>query len=263
MALFRLIPEPLERVWGSTQLEPWFPNQAKPTGEVWFTGVPDAPLLIKFLFTSAKLSVQVHPSDAYALSQHGSRGKTEMWHVLRAAPGARIAAGFREEISERQLRESARTGEILNLLQWYDARVGDTFFIPAGTVHAIGEGLVLCEIQQNSDVTYRLYDYGRPRELHLDHAVNVSRRGPHLARAQAQGPTLASCEYFTAAKIDLSGTLRHQPEPGGREWWIVLEGSLGIDGQPTRAGEVYYVPPGQAAMDLAGEAVLLRASTRA
>jgi len=259
MAPFRLTPEPLEKVWGSTDLEPWFPNQAKPTGEVWFTGVPDSPLLIKFLFTAAKLSVQVHPGDAYAQLHHGSAGKTEMWHVLRAAPDARIAAGFREDISERQLREAARTGEIVELLQWYDARVGDTFFIPAGTVHAIGEGLVLCEIQQNSDVTYRVYDYGRPRELHLDHAANVSRRGPHAARSRPQGTRLASCEYFTTDRILVAGTLSHRPEQGSREWWIVLEGSLEIGGQPARTGDVYYVPSDQLVLDLSGEAVLLRA----
>jgi mannose-6-phosphate isomerase len=258
MAPLRLTPKPFTKIWGATQLEPWFPNQPAATGEVWFEGVPDSPLLIKFLFTAEKLSVQVHPGDAHARTHHGSRGKTEMWHVLRAEPGARVAAGFRQELSEEQLRESARTGEIVDLLHWHEARAGDTFFIPAGTIHAIGEGLVLCEIQQNSDITYRLYDYGRPRELQVDQAVAVSRRGPHAVRPPAAGPALASCEYFTTAKNRLSGTLRHQPEDGAREWWIVIEGALEIGGRPVCTGVVYYLAPGHPALELAGEAVLLR-----
>ena len=121
MTPVRLTPRLLEKVWGSTTLEPWFPNQKNKTGEVWFEGVPNLPLLIKLLFTSEKLSVQVHPGDAHALLYHGSRGKTEMWHILRAEPGAQIAAGFRREITEEELHESARSGEIMDLLEWHDA----------------------------------------------------------------------------------------------------------------------------------------------
>src|SRR6476660_7140505 len=156
----RLTPRFVPKVWGSIHLEPWFPNASEKIGEVWFEPLPGAsalPLLIKFLFTTEPLSVQVHPE-----------GKTEMWHILAAEPGAKIAAGFREPITGQRLRESALSGEIEQLLEWFEARPGDTFFIPAGTVHAIGAGLVLCEIQQHSDLTYRLFDYGRRRELHLD-----------------------------------------------------------------------------------------------
>src|ERR1700692_4677210 len=163
----RLTRRFVPKVWGSTRLEPWFPDSAEKIGEVWFEGPPKPPLLIKFLFTTEPLSVQVHPE-----------GKTEMWHILAADPGAKIAAGSREKITEQRLRESALSGEIENLLEWFEARPGDTFFIPAGTVHAIGAGLALCEIQQWSDITYRLYDYGRPRELHLPQALTVSTRGP-------------------------------------------------------------------------------------
>jgi mannose-6-phosphate isomerase len=265
MAPVRLTPRLVEKVWGSTTLEPWFPNQKNKTGEVWFElpepeGVPHLPLLIKLLFTSERLSVQVHPDDAHALLYHGSRGKTEMWHVLRAAPGAQIAAGFRREITEQELRESARSGEIVDLLEWHDAHVGDTFFIPAGTVHAIGEGLVLCEIQQNSDVTYRLFDYGRQRELHLDQAARVSQRGPHAPRSARNGQSLVACEYFTTEKIRLAGTERHTPTPGCVEWLIVLEGEAAIDGQSSHAGEVWYLPPGSPPLELRGDAVLLRTS---
>jgi mannose-6-phosphate isomerase len=177
----------LEKVWGSTQLEPWFPNSEKKIGEVWLEG-ENLPLLVKFLFTTEALSVQVHPE-----------GKTEMWHVLAAEPGAKVAAGFHAPISEERLRSASLSGEIEDLLEWHDARPGDTFFLPAGVVHAIGPGLTLCEVQQYSDVTYRLYDYGRPRELHLDQGVAVSRRGPHAARQSARsspprgGGSMARC----------------------------------------------------------------------
>ena len=212
----RLTPRFLEKVWGSTQLEPWFPNPEKKTGEVWLEG-ESLPLLVKFLFTTEPLSVQVHPE-----------GKTEMWHVLRADPGAKVAAGFREPISEERLRESSLSGEIETLLDWYDARPGDTFFIPAGVVHAIGPGLAMCEIQQYSDVTYRLYDYGRPRELHLDQAIAVSQRGPHAARQPAREGVLVSCPFFTTEKLRVDGEFHVE---AGR-MVIVLDGP--------RAGEAWY-----------------------
>src|SRR5579872_6074020 len=158
--MHRLTPSFREKPWGSTHLAPWFPNPATRIGEVWFE--TDAlPVLVKFLFTTEKLSVQVHPEDDYARTHHDSRGKTEMWHILAAEPGAKIAAGFREGLSAEQLKSASLSGEIEQMLEWFDASPGDTFFIPAGTVHAIGAGLTLCEIQQHSDITYRLYDYGR------------------------------------------------------------------------------------------------------
>src|SRR5262249_13035711 len=160
--------------------------------------------------------------DAYAKEHHeGSLGKTEMWHVLRAEPGARIAAGFRREITKEELRETALSGAILELLEWQEARAGNTFFLPAGTVHAVGEGLVMFEIQQNSDLTYRLYDYGRGRDLHLEHGMNVSSLTPASVRAQPQGRVLASCKYFTTSKISLAGTERVEPAHDLVEWLAV------------------------------------------
>src|ERR1051325_3657019 len=112
--LVRLTPRQVPKVWGSTCLRPWFPDAGEKIGEVWFESTTKLPLLVKFLFTTEPLSVQVHPE-----------GKTEMWHILAAEPGAKIAAGFRETISEDRLRASALSGEIENLLQWHDARPGD------------------------------------------------------------------------------------------------------------------------------------------
>jgi len=166
----RLKPSLREKVWGKTALEPWFSNSARPIGEAWFLGDRELPLLVKLIFTSERLSVQVHPDDG----EDGPRGKTEMWYILDAEPGAAIALGFREPITREQLREAARTGEIEELLNWIPVKKGETYFTPAHTVHAIGAGIVLCEIQQNSDVTYRLWDYGRPREIHIEKAVPIA-----------------------------------------------------------------------------------------
>src|SRR5579862_442496 len=207
MPLRKLEPAFHGRVWGTRDLNPWFPDappqeSGLPIGEVWFE-TPEVPLLVKFLFTEKDLSVQVHPDDDYAGLHHKSAGKTEMWRVLAARKGAKIAAGFREPVTREQVRAAALDGSIVDLLEWFEARAGDTFFIPAGTVHAIGAGLTICEIQQSSDVTYRLYDYGRGRELHLDSALAVSRLGPHAPRALAQ----VACRYFVTEPLDITGTI--------------------------------------------------------
>lgn len=239
----RLTPRFLEKVWGATHLQPWFPDTAEKIGEVWLEGDPGLPLLIKFLFTTGKLSVQVHPGDEYAAEHHQSLGKTEMWHVLRAEPGAKIAAGFRQPVTKAQLEAAARSGEIENLLEWFDARIGDTFFLPAGTVHAIGPGLVLLEVQQNSDITYRLYDYGRPRDLHLAHGAAVSSLGPHAARAVPHGEILVDCPYFTVSRLELSGPKQIAASPRAT-YLIVIEGTCEVSGRSTKAGEGWFLPPG-------------------
>ena len=235
--LTRLTPRLVPKVWGSKHLEPWFPDASEKIGEVWFEAAEPLPLLVKFLFTTEALSVQVHPE-----------GKTEMWHILAADPGAKIAAGFREPITEERLRASALSGEIEDLLQWFEARPGDTFFIPAGTVHAIGAGLTLCEIQQHSDITYRLFDYGRPRELHLDEGARVSELGPHAARSAREG-VLVSCAFFTTEKLRVDDRVSRNAR-----MVILLDGTLKIDGQTALAGEVWYTDE---AIELAGEATVL------
>jgi len=239
MPVRRIAPSFRERVWGVTKLEPWFPNPRERIGEVWFENAGELPLLVKFVFTSEKLSVQVHPDDAYARARHNCLGKTEMWHVLAAEPGAKIAAGFRESITKERIREAALSGEIENLLEWYEASAGDTFFIPAGTVHAIGPGLVLCEIQQNSDITYRLYDYGRPRELHLDDALNVIHGDRVEARISPTTNVLIECDHFDVAQWRIDDAARHRSP--GPTYYIVVEGSGAIADQQTKAGDVWMV----------------------
>ncbi len=252
----RLTPSFREKIWGSTHLEPWFRDSDRKIGEVWFEGVDHLPLLVKFIFTTQKLSVQVHPGDEYAAKHHASRGKTEMWHILAAEPGAKIAAGFHHSITEQRLREASLSGEIEDLLEWFEARPGDTFFIPAGTVHAIGGGLVLCEIQQHSDVTYRLYDYGRPRELHLDRAAAVSHRGPHAARAGE-----VSCAYFKTSRVSIASPTHHTAPGETFELLIAIEGHGEIAGQPMNAGEVWYILPGSDPFALNGPMKVLNVTT--
>ena len=224
-------------------------------------GLETLPVLVKFIFTTEKLSVQVHPDDDYAARHHNSRGKTEMWHVLAAAPGARISAGFREPVSRERLHAAALSGEIENLLEEHPAAPGDTFFLPAGTVHTIGAGLVLCEIQQHSDLTYRLYDYGRPRELHLDHALAVTRREPHAARQTPLGGQLVSCPYFTVVRKRIEASTQLPPRPGGFELLIVTDGQGWIGTEAVRSGEVWYAPPGAQPLEATGTFTLLTAST--
>ena len=230
----RLQPHLVERIWGSTDLSPLYPKAEKQIGEVWFHDTSH-PLLVKFLFTTAKLSVQVHPGDAYAAAHEQSRGKTEMWHVLAAKHGARIALGLRETLTPERLREAALSGEIERLLNWIVVHAGETYFVPAGTIHAIGAGLTICEIQQNSDVTYRLFDYGRPRELQLEKSIAVSDLGVQTSTSRLFP---ICCHHFTVREVHLDGS-HHHVEPAPAELWISLEGSGAMGEVPFQAGEVF------------------------
>lgn len=241
-----------EKVWGTTAIEPWYPPSGKKIGEVWFLSEGEPlPILVKFVFTSEKLSVQVHPDDAFAGEHENSRGKTEMWYVLRAAPGAAIACGLRERITPERLREASLSGEIERLLNWLPVGPGDVIFTPPGTIHAIGAGIALCEIQQQSDITYRLYDYGRPRPLHLEKAMAVADAGPHpgksLPVALAPGASrLAACPYFVTDLLEASARLDYLPDPARMHLLVFIEGRGTLAGEPYRAGEAWRVPPAAA-----------------
>jgi mannose-6-phosphate isomerase len=237
----RLTPSLREKVWGRTRLAPWFPDSEKPIGEAWYLTDRELPLLVKLLFTSERLSVQVHPDDG----EDGPFGKTEMWHILEAEPGATIALGFREPITRERLLDSTRTGEIEQLLNWIPVHAGETYFTPAHTVHAIGAGIVLCEIQQNSDITYRLWDYGRPRELHVPQAVAVADLTVHPG---AHGPGPVRSKFFVTELLELPAGGEFQPEPQRCQLFICIEG-------PT-AGDVLLFPD-------TGEQPVLRASAPA
>jgi mannose-6-phosphate isomerase len=174
----------VERIWGRRDLAGAFAPPAgisEPIGEIWFEGAADAALLVKYLFTAERLSIQVHPDDAAAQARGYRRGKDEAWYVLSAEPGAVIGLGLIRELPRAALRAAALDGSIEALLDWRPVKAGDVYYSPAGTVHAIGGGLTLIEIQQNLDLTYRLYDYGRPRPLQLDDAVAVADPRPWVA----------------------------------------------------------------------------------
>lgn len=257
----RLTPSFREKVWGKTRLAPWFPNSEDPIGEVWYLGPDDLPILVKLLFTSERLSVQVHPADG----EDGPHGKTEMWHILEADPGADIAVGFREPITRQRLEQSSLTGEIERLLNWVPVKPGDTLFNAAHSVHAIGAGLVLYEIQQNSDVTYRLWDYGRAREMHLQKAVAIADLGVHpgLVGPRPLSPgrdELARCPYFVTELVRLKSGERFVPTPEKCQMWIAIEGRGRLGPEAFHPGEVWLLPETgeQPAIQADGDARLLR-----
>jgi mannose-6-phosphate isomerase len=242
----RLAARPFEKVWGSPLTEPWYRNSGnRQIGEVWFEASEAVPLLVKFLFTSDYLSVQVHPDDDYArVHEDGSPGKTEMWHVLRAEPGAKLAIGLRTSETRARVREAAISGEIVDKLRWIPANAGDTFLLPAGTIHAIGAGLTLCEVQQPSDVTYRLYDFGRGRELQLDKALDVGHLGPFDAYIRSRGDLLAECRYFRTEKVRVRGTFPLESRNKGYRC-IVIAGDGKLAGNAFVTGDAWEIAAGE------------------
>jgi mannose-6-phosphate isomerase len=237
-APIRLTPFLREKVWGKTRLEPWFPNSEKPIGEAWYLTDRELPLLVKLLFTSERLSVQVHPADG----EDGPRGKTEMWYIVDADPGATIALGFREPLTRERLWEATRTGEVERLLNWMPVQAGETYFTPAHTVHAIGAGIVLFEIQQNSDVTYRLWDYGRPREIHVEKAVPISDLTVHPGAVRECEGELVRSSYFVTGLVSVAAGGERAIEDRECHIWICLEGRGLIGGEIFGRGDVWLVP---------------------
>lgn len=236
----RMVPKP----WGKAQLPaPFTAPPGEVIGEVWFEPPPElSALLVKYIFTSEALSVQVHPSDAQTLAAGlGRQGKEECWLVIAAEPGARLAIGFREPVDAATMRAAALDGSIEDLLEWYAVAPGDFFYIPANTVHAIGAGVSLIEVQQNSDITYRLYDYGRPRELHLDEGLAVARGEPYAPRWRRKVPLSGAQTLFEGPPFRLdrldgppdAATVARYP---GAVLVIPLDCTATIAGEPLAAG---------------------------
>jgi mannose-6-phosphate isomerase len=218
-----LRPQFHQRVWGAKSLAPVYSQQfSEPVGEAWLTGercqvengplagltlaeltrdygseligpAPDDsrfPLLIKFLFPQDKLSVQVHPDDDSAKRKGEACGKTECWYVWSAGPGAKIGLGLKPGTTKSEVERAIRETRMEELLNWLEVRAGEMFYVDAGTVHAIGPGSVLVETQQNSDTTYRLYDYGRPRELHIEEGLAAVKEATHAGRVLPGQPVM-------------------------------------------------------------------------
>jgi mannose-6-phosphate isomerase len=289
------------RLWGSRSLAPLFPeksNLAEPLGEAWLTGIAckiatgpfegkmlgeawhempvdwrgtrlascaDFPILVKFIFPNDKLSIQVHPDDAYAARHEqaaGGRGKTEMWHAVSSEPGASLLLGLKPGTDKKKFLDAMKETTLEDIFQSHIVSEGDTFFVAPGTPHTIGPGMILCEVQEYSDLTYRVYDYGRvdgqgkPRELHIEKAIDVMKFGapppskvtPLQLPAQA-GVTktlLSACSYFSAERWELRATVQAQSAIEHFEVFVFLDGTGYIHwqgpAQPYQRGQCWLIP---------------------
>lgn len=266
MVATRLHTKYVEKPWGREILPPIFPNPAgSRIGEIWFDG-PEGqhpPLLVKYIFTSEKLSVQVHPDDAEALERGLPGGKSECWYILDAEPDAVLGIGTLRPLDAGELRQAALDGSIERLMDWKPVKAGSFYYIPAGTVHAIGPGVTLVEVQQNNDVTYRLYDYGRPRELHLDEGVAVSKAAPYPF--EERNIALGSRTVMVDGADKLFHLEMRPLETGesfaldGRYWFVPIGGSGLIDGQHWQGSECWLID-GQSLIEVGEGATALIAS---
>jgi mannose-6-phosphate isomerase len=241
----------LPKPWGVLDLRPWSNagDDANTIGEIWYersdsTAVPPS-LLLKLLFTNQPLSIQVHPDDAYAQSIGLPNGKTEAWHVLSAAPEAKIALGLKRRVSQEKLRHAIDDGSISELVMWQAVSPGDTIFVTAGTIHAIGAGLVIAEIQQRSDATFRLFDHGRGRELHIENALAVANTGPADFRVAPTRLTdtrtlLASNPHFTFERIELAPNSIWCLEAELETWLLVISGSARAGSFDVTTGDAIF-----------------------
>jgi mannose-6-phosphate isomerase len=248
LASSKLSVHRVNKPWGRTRLWAGFDDVAQndePVGEIWFSdpeGADDA-LMVKYLFTSERLSIQVHPDDAKARAASHTCGKDEAWLILAAEPNATIALGLRETVSREHLRAAALDGRIVDLMHWRSVKAGDFIYSPAGTVHAIGAGITLIEVQQNIDLTYRLYDYGRQRELHLDDGIAVANPVPFIdpptpGKGKLGKTILCQDGKFSIERWTAGGEhIVNLPNT----WLIPITGNGRIDGQHFAAGECWKV----------------------
>ena len=232
------------------------------------------PLLVKFIDARQCLSVQVHPDDALAAKRHGCRGKTEMWYVVKADPGAKIYAGLSRESSPEDYVRRVSEGDgssIQDIIACHESRAGDVFFLPAGRLHAIGAGNYIAEIQETSDITYRVYDFGRrdasgnARELHTEQAKDAIDYTVYPEYRTAYDATLpvaplVSCEHFITHRVTSDGSAKVD---FGRDSFVVavcLSGEAAVNGVAVKAGETLLVPACDSILDIAGRASFLTAT---
>lgn len=210
------------------------------------------PILIKFIDAKGALSVQVHPDDEYALRVEGEYGKTEMWYILDCNEGAYIYYGLKKEMSKEEFRRHIEDGSLEKILNKVPVKKGDVFFIESGTIHAIGAGIVICEIQQNSNTTYRVYDYGRRdkngnlRELHVEKAIEVSKLCPPPAVQKKENGILASCKYFTVKEVIAETEEKIKMSEACFNSVIITEGegTLSLNGEAltVKKGDSIFIP---------------------
>jgi mannose-6-phosphate isomerase len=228
------------------------------------------PILVKLIDAAADLSLQVHPDDDFARRVEGQQGKNEMWYIIDREPGAKIILGFREPISPDKMRESIADNTILNLVNAIEVEPGDCYCIPAGMLHAIGGGILVAEVQQSSNITYRVYDYdrkgadGQPRPLHIDKAVAVTNSALTAAKSAFGAEAREGCtveklcdwRYFSAYRCTIDGQARLCAGDESFHGILCLEGSLALkwagDKLPLAKGETVFVPAGLGEYVLAG-----------
>lgn len=278
---FRLAPTFAARIWGRDDLKPWYdeskltekigeawltgPKSVVETGDLagktlaevapWITGDGEFPLLVKMLFPNEKLSVQVHPNDAQARLLGLKRGKTECWYVLAAEPGACVACGLVDGAGATEVEKAVAAGTLEGLLKMVPVKVGDMVFVDAGTVHAIGPGVTLLEVQQTCDITYRLYDYGRPRELHLEAGLAVVKTKTDaglIAPRQMDGFTrLIEAKYFVVDRYELQPGASANVENPSAGCIVGLAGDGRVGGVEVMAGRAVVLPKGACSIETA------------
>lgn len=242
----------VRKPWGRTDLRPWseLGHDGSPIGELWFqradAGAPEPALLLKLLFTDEALSIQVHPDDTFAQAIGLPHGKSEAWYVLAADAGAQVSLGLRRSLTPSQLRAAIVDGSIADLTHRQPIHVGDAVAVPAGTIHAIGAGLVIAEIQQRSDATFRLFDYGSRRDLHLDSAVGTATAGPAPAQAPARRLSearlvVATSPYFILEQVDFAANSHWEIDAETETWMLVLQGGAILDDLKLATGETAFI----------------------
>lgn len=288
---FRLKPKFAGRIWGKADLKPWYSETGVdgPVGEAWLTGPEcvvatgpytgktmkqmaeqfprqlghgEYPLLVKMLFPSDKLSVQVHPDDDEAKKLGLPRGKTECWCVLEAEPEAKVACGILPGVTRDDLRTAFANGTLEDMLEMVPVKAGDMIYVDAGTVHAIGPGLVLLEVQQTCDVTYRLYDYGRARDLHLEEGLAVvklkTEAGKIESSAESGFTRLIKTKYFVVDQFVITPGDAFEMPMDGIGCVVGLHGEAAVNGVEFGPGQAVVMPVGSAALSSRHGAAVMR-----
>ena len=304
MEILKLIPECKDNIWGGVKLKEKYGKQTdkNPVAESWelsfhkdgptrlengktlqdevtakdlgrnCDGFPFFPMLVKLIDAKQDLSVQVHPSDAYALEHENSFGKTEMWYIVEAEQGAGIYLGFKKDVTQEEYKNAIASNTLTELLNFFEVKAGDCYFIPSGTIHAIGTGCLICEIQQNSNLTYRVYDYGRRdkngnlRELHVEKALKVTNLNKYeyapLNLQTAQGELLGLSRYFTTTSVAVNGEAQVVADKYSFKCITCVDGKGAVDGKAVSAGDTLFVPAGYGEVKLSGEMRLIMAEVR-
>lgn len=294
MDIVKLIPAYKSIIWGGDKLKRHYGKQtdAEPLAETWelsfhkdgltciadgtplrdvaseadlgenCKGFPFFPVLVKLIDANAKLSVQVHPADEYALKHENSLGKTEMWYIVDAEEGAGIYLGFKEDITKEEFENSIKKKTLTDHLRFIPVNAGECYFIPAGTIHAICEGCLICEIQQNSNITYRVYDYGRKdadgneRELHVEKALDVTNTEKFIPKTldvpTKEGILKGISKFFTATLVEVSGEKTLDKDEKSFRCFTCLEGEGRIGDVDIKKGDSVFVPAGHEDFVVAG-----------